>query len=139
MAVTISARQLADQTIFTALKQVLQELNFEYCPIDVELTESCLIENDELALSVIQQFSQLGAQVHLDDLVPATLHFRNWRAFRSTPSNLTTFLFEIRQTTRLESLVRAIVAVAQALNLQVIAEGVESAKEDAFLTKNGIK
>jgi EAL domain-containing protein (putative c-di-GMP-specific phosphodiesterase class I) len=32
----------------------------------------------------------------------------------------------------------AIVAVAQALNLQVIAEGVESAKEDAFLTKNGI-
>ena len=67
VAVNISARQLADQTIFTALKQVLQELNFEYCPIDVELTESCLIENDELALSVIQQFSQLGAQVHLDD------------------------------------------------------------------------
>ncbi|WP_117243863.1 EAL domain-containing protein, partial [Klebsiella pneumoniae] len=67
VAVNISARQLADQTIFTALKQVLQELNFEYCPIDVELTESCLIENDELALSVIQQFSRLGAQVHLDD------------------------------------------------------------------------
>lgn len=67
VAVNISARQLADQTIFTALKQVLRELNFEYCPIDVELTESCLIENDELALSVIQQFSQLGAQVHLDD------------------------------------------------------------------------
>lgn len=37
-----------------------------------------------------------------------------------------------------QSLVRAIVAVAQALNLQVIAEGVESAKEDAFLTKNGV-
>ena len=37
-----------------------------------------------------------------------------------------------------QSLVRAIVAVAQALNLQVIAEGVESKKEDAFLTKNGI-
>ncbi len=61
VAVNISARQLADQTIFTALKQVLRELNFEYCPIDVELTESCLIENDELALSVIQQFSRLGA------------------------------------------------------------------------------
>lgn len=95
VAVNISARQLADQTIFTALKQVLQELNFEYCPIDVELTESCLIENDELALSVIQQFSRLGAQVHLDDFGTATLHFRNWRAFRSMPSNLTRFLFGI--------------------------------------------
>lgn len=94
VAVNISARQLADQTIFTALKQVLQELNFEYCPIDVELTESCLIENDELALSVIQQFSQLGACIWTI-LVPATLHFRNWRAFRSMRLNLTRFLFEI--------------------------------------------
>lgn len=37
-----------------------------------------------------------------------------------------------------QSLVRAIVAVAQALNLQVIAEGVENKKEDAFLIKNGV-
>lgn len=67
VAVNISARQLADQTIFTYLKQVLHELDFEYCPIDVELTERCLLENEALALSVIQQFSRLGAQVHLDD------------------------------------------------------------------------
>lgn len=64
VAVNISARQLADQTIFTYLKQVLHELDFEYCPIDVELTERCLLENEALALSVIQQFSRLGAQVH---------------------------------------------------------------------------
>ncbi|MGU0015645.1 EAL domain-containing protein [Escherichia coli] len=113
VAVNISARQLADQTIFTALKQVLQELNFEYCPIDVELTESCLIENDELALSVIQQFSQLGAQVHLDDFGTGYLHFRNWRAFQSMPSNLTRFLFEIFTNNLSRSHWSAIVAVAQ--------------------------
>lgn len=45
VAVNFSARQLADQTLFTALKQVLHEPNFDYCPIDVELTESCLIKN----------------------------------------------------------------------------------------------
>ena len=44
VAVNVSARQLADQTIFSDLKQALKDLNFEYCPIDVELTESCLIE-----------------------------------------------------------------------------------------------
>jgi|GEM_PF-2809526 len=69
VAVNIPPRQLADQTIFSDLKQALRDLDFEYCP---------------------------------------------------------------------KSLVRAIVAVAQALNLQVIAEGVESAKEDAFLIKNGV-
>ncbi len=55
------------------------------------------------------------------------------------PSNLTrVFVRDIHKQPVSQSLVRAIVAVARALNLQVIAEGVESAKEDAFLTKNGI-
>jgi EAL domain-containing protein (putative c-di-GMP-specific phosphodiesterase class I) len=40
---------------------------FEQCPIDIELTESCLIDNAEQALEVIEQFRSLGAQIHLDD------------------------------------------------------------------------
>ena len=136
VAVNISARQLAHQTIFTALKQ---ELNFEYCPIDVELTESCLIENDELALSVIQQFSQLGAQVHLDDFGTGYSSLSQLARFPIDAIKLDqVFVRDIHKQPVSQSLVRAIVAVAQALNLQVIAEGVESAKEDAFLTKNGI-
>lgn len=139
VAVNISARQLADQTIFTDLKQVLQELKFEYCPIDVELTESCLIENDELALSVIQQFSQLGAQVHLDDFGTGYSSLSQLARFPIDAIKLDQiFVRDIHKQPVSQSLVRAIVAVAQALNLQVIAEGVESAKEDAFLTKNGI-
>lgn len=89
VAVNVSARQLADQTIFSDLKQALKDLNFEYCPIDVELTESCLIENEELALSVIQQFSRLGAQIHLDDFGTGYSSCRNWRASLSMPLSLT--------------------------------------------------
>lgn len=139
VAVNISARQLADQTIFTDLKQVLNKLNFEYCPIDVELTESCLIENEELALSVIQQFSQLGAQIHLDDFGTGYSSLSQLARFPIDAIKLDhTFVKDIHKQSISQSLVRAIVAVAQALNLQVIAEGVESTKEDAFLTKNGI-
>lgn len=139
VAVNISARQLADQTIFTDLRQVLHELNFEYCPIDVELTESCLIENETLALSVIEQFSQLGAQVHLDDFGTGYSSLSQLTRFPIDAIKLDhMFVRDIHKKTASQSMVRAIVAVAQALNLQVIAEGVESAKEDAFLTKNGI-
>lgn len=139
VAVNISARQLADQTIFTDLKQVLHELNFEYCPIDVELTESCLIENEELALSVIQQFSRLGAQVHLDDFGTGYSSLSQLARFPIDAIKLDqVFVRDIHKNSVSQSMVRAIVAVAQALNLQVIAEGVESAKEDAFLTKNGV-
>jgi cyclic di-GMP phosphodiesterase Gmr len=80
VAVNVSARQLADQTLFTDLKQVLHELDFEYCPIDVELTESSLIENEQLALSVIQQFSQMGRKSIWMILVPVIRHCLNWPA-----------------------------------------------------------
>lgn len=139
VAVNVSARQLADQTLFTDLKQVLHDLNFEYCPIDVELTESSLIENEQLALSVIQQFSQLGAQIHLDDFGTGYSSLSQLARFPLDAIKLDqTFVRDIHKQSISQSLVRAIVAVAQALNLQVIAEGVESAKEDAFLTKNGV-
>lgn len=139
VAVNVSARQLADQTIFSDLKQALKDLNFEYCPIDVELTESCLIENEDLALSVIQQFSQLGAQIHLDDFGTGYSSLSQLARFPIDAIKLDqSFVRDIHKQSISQSLVRAIVAVAQALNLQVIAEGVESAKEDAFLTKNGV-
>ena len=139
VAVNVSARQLADQTIFSDLKQALKDLHFEYCPIDVELTESCLIENEELALSVIQQFSQLGAQIHLDDFGTGYSSLSQLARVPIDAIKLDqVFVRDIHKQSISQSLVRAIVAVAQALNLQVIAEGVESAKEDAFLTKNGV-
>jgi c-di-GMP phosphodiesterase Gmr len=139
VAVNVSARQLADQTIFSDLKQALRDLKFEYCPIDVELTESCLIENEELAHSVIQQFSALGAQVHLDDFGTGYSSLSQLARFPIDAIKLDqVFVRDVHKQSVAQSLVRAIVAVAQALNLQVIAEGVESAKEDAFLTKNGV-
>lgn len=139
VAVNVSARQLSDQTIFSDLKQALKDLNFEYCPIDVELTESCLIENEELALSVIRQFSRLGSQIHLDDFGTGYSSLSQLARFPIDAIKLDqSFVRDIHKQSISQSLVRAIVAVAQALNLQVIAEGVESAKEDAFLTKNGV-
>ena len=139
VAVNLSARQLADQTLFNDLKQALSDLHFEYSPIDVELTESCLIENEEVALSVIEQFSALGAQVHLDDFGTGYSSLSQLARFPIDAIKLDqSFVRDVHKQPVSQSLVRAIVAVAQALNLQVIAEGVESAKEDAFLTKNGV-
>jgi len=139
VAVNISARQLADQTLCSDLQQALKDLHFEYSPIDVELTERCLIENEELALSVIEQFSALGAQVHLDDFGTGYSSLSQLARFPIDAIKLDhSFVRDVHKQSVSQSLVRAIVAVAQALNLQVIAEGVESAKEDAFLTKNGV-
>lgn len=139
VAVNLSARQLADQTLLNDLRQALSDLDFEYSPIDVELTESCLIENEEVALAVIEQFSALGAQVHLDDFGTGYSSLSQLARIPIDAIKLDqSFVRDVHKQSVSQSLVRAIVAVAQALNLQVIAEGVESVKEDAFLTKNGV-
>lgn len=139
VAVNLSARQLADQTLFSDFKQALTDLQFEYSPVDVEITESCLIENEALALSVIEHFSALGAQVHLDDFGTGYSSLSQLARLPIDAIKLDqSFVRDVHKQPVSQSLVRAIVAVAQALNLQVIAEGVESAKEDAFLTKNGV-
>lgn len=104
VAVNFSARQLADQTLFTALKQALYDLNFEYCPIDVELTESCLIENDTLALSVIQQFSQLGARFIWMILAPGILRFLNSPGSLLMPLNWIRLSSEISISNRCRNL-----------------------------------
>ncbi|WP_312665628.1 cyclic di-GMP phosphodiesterase, partial [Pantoea sp. CTOTU49201] len=67
VAVNVSAKQLIDQSIYTDLKHALNEAGLTDCPIDIELTESCLIENEAGALMLMKQFQELGAQVHLDD------------------------------------------------------------------------
>lgn len=104
VAVNFSARQLADQTLFTALKQALYDLNFEYCPIDVELTESCLIENDTLALSVIQQFSQLGARFIWMILAQGILRFLNSPGSLLMPLNWIRLSSEISISNRCRNL-----------------------------------
>ncbi|ALB62912.1 RNase II stability modulator [Cronobacter condimenti 1330] len=139
VAVNVSARQLADQTLLSDLRQALADMRFSKSPIDVEITESCLIENAELALSVINEFSTLGAEVHLDDFGTGYSSLSQLARFPLDAIKLDqSFVRDIHKQPVSQSLVRAIVAVAQALDLQVIAEGVESHEEDAFLTQNGV-
>ena len=127
VAVNVSARQLADQTIFSDLKQALKDLDFEYCPIDVELTESCLIENEELALSVIQQFSKLGAQIHLDDFGTG---YASYARLKNVNADLLkidgSFIRNIVSNSLDYQIVASICHLARMKKMRVVAEYVEN-------------
>lgn len=139
VAVNVSARQLIDQSIYTDLKQALHEANITDCPIDIELTESCLIENETEALTLMKQFQELGAQVHLDDFGTG---YSSLSQLARVPINAIkldqSFIRDINKQPVSQSLVRAIVAVAKALDLQVIAEGIETLDEEKFVLKSGV-
>ena len=67
VAVNLSARQLADDSIVNDLLGVLRRHRMAPCLLDFELTESSLIEDENRARALITRLRELGAQVHLDD------------------------------------------------------------------------
>ena len=139
VAVNVSARQLIDQSIYSDLKQALAESDLATSPIDIELTESCLIENEAQALALMKQFQELGAQVHLDDFGTG---YSSLSQLARVPINAIkldqSFIRNVNQQPVSQSLVRAIVAVAKALDLQVIAEGIETRAEEEFIINSGV-
>ncbi|RWR03708.1 RNase II stability modulator [[Pantoea] beijingensis] len=139
VAVNVSARQLIDQSIYSDLKQALQESGIARCPIDIELTESCLIENEQQALALMRQFQELGAEVHLDDFGTG---YSSLSQLARVPINAIkldqSFVRGVDHRTVSQSLVRAIVAVAKALELNIIAEGIETTEEEAFVVASGV-
>lgn len=139
VAVNVSAKQLIDQSIYSDLKQALSEAGISECPIDIELTESCLIENEAGALKLMKQFQELGAQVHLDDFGTGYSSLSQLARVPIDAIKLDqSFVRNINKQPVSQSLVRAIVAVAKALDLQVIAEGIETKAEEKFVLTNGV-
>jgi cyclic di-GMP phosphodiesterase Gmr len=139
VAVNVSAKQLIDQSIYTDLKHALNEASITDCPIDIELTESCLIENEAGALMLMKQFQELGAQVHLDDFGTGYSSLSQLARVPIDAIKLDqSFVRNINKQPVAQSLVRAIVAVAKALKLQVIAEGIETKAEEKFVMANGV-
>lgn len=139
VAVNVSARQLLDQSIYNDLKEALQQNGISVSPIDIELTESCLIENEQQALRLMNQFRELGAEVHLDDFGTGYSSLSQLARVPIDAIKLDqSFVRSVNERPVSQSLVHAIVAVAKALHLRVIAEGVETELEEQFLLENGV-
>ncbi|TKC92474.1 cyclic di-GMP phosphodiesterase [Trinickia terrae] len=139
IAVNVSPRQLVDTAITAHFEEALRKARLARCTLDIELTESCLIENEAAAISLIKEFRKLGAEVHLDDFGSgysslsqlARIPFDAIKLDRS-------FITAIDVNPRSQVVVRSMVAVAQELNVEVLAEGVETPAEEDFLKAAGV-
>jgi c-di-GMP phosphodiesterase Gmr len=139
VAINVSARQLSDTAIVHDLTGALETAGLDPCLLDLELTESCLIEDEEMALGLITQFRELGAQVHLDDFGTGYSSLSQLARIPLDKIKLDrSFVRGINTNPKSQALVRSMVAVAQALNYGVVAEGVETSAEEEFIRKVGI-
>ena len=124
VAVNLSARQLADDSIVNDLLGVLRRHRMAPCLLDFELTESSLIEDENRARALITRLRELGAQVHLDDFGTGYSSLAQLARIPLDAIKLDkSFVRGVNFNPVSQSLVRAIVAAAEALAFRVIAEG----------------
>ncbi|MFM0209331.1 cyclic di-GMP phosphodiesterase [Paraburkholderia sediminicola] len=139
IAINVSARQLADTAVVQHFSDALQRADLDPCLIDLELTESCLIENEAAAIDLIKQFRQLGAQVHLDDFGTG---YSSLSQLGRIPLDVIkldrSFVRAINNDTKAQALVRSMVVIAQELNFEVVAEGIETESEELFMKGLGV-
>lgn len=140
VAVNLSARQLSSSTLIQDFSEALRQSDQTRSLLDIELTESCLIHDEAAALKLIQQFRELGAEVHLDDFGTGYSSLSQIARLPLDAIKLDrSFVKSVDENVTSQALVRSMVVVAQELKFKVIAEGVETAGEAEFLKDVGVE
>jgi diguanylate cyclase (GGDEF)-like protein len=130
MAVNISARQLQDQAFADTVIRALRETDLEPEYLELELTESSIMQNVELAANVLSRLKAMGIYCSIDDFGTG---FSSLASLKRLPINALkidkSFVSEAPSEPDDAALVLAIITLAHNLRLKVIAEGVETEEQ----------
>ncbi len=135
LAVNISGLQLQTENFVSRVENIVKKSGFPIEKLELEITESILLENPEKIIDVLARLRRIGVKIALDDFGTG---FSSLSYLKQLPLDYLkidrTFVNEINSgDTRL---LKAIIAMAKSLNLRTIAEGVESLEHVSFLRKN---
>jgi len=138
MAINISPRQLQSCDLASQVEQALKKYSLRADCLELEITESMIMDNIELTHKQLRSLQELGATIAIDDF--GTGH-SSLGYLKSLPLDILkidrTFVMDITEENNDQEIVSAIIAMAHKLNLKVVAEGVETPAHQIMLTQNG--
>jgi diguanylate cyclase (GGDEF)-like protein len=138
MAVNLSFRQFQDSQLLATLSRLISERGVDARWLEFELTETAVMRRNDQVKQTMDALSQLGVRFSLDDFGTG---FSSFVHLNNLPIALLkidkSFVGEMETREENRKLVHAMVHLAHNLNLQVVAEGVETAEQLAFLRSYG--
>ena len=138
MAVNVSAMQFRNEKFLEDLFAILDETGLEPRYLELELTESVLMQRADLAGPALRTLKERGIQVALDDFGTG---YSSLSYLRKLPVDTLkidqSFIRQISAAGEDTTLVTAVIGIAQGLKLRVVAEGVETQEEAEFLRVHG--
>jgi diguanylate cyclase (GGDEF)-like protein len=140
ISVNISAIQLEEEYFVELIQGIIDEFNFEPAKMRLELTEGVLIKNTQKALLKIQELTVMGLTFSLDDFGTG---YSSLSYFKQLPLHELkidkSFVQDIMSDINDRNIVQTIIAFGNQLDLDVIAEGVETKEQYEMLLSLGCK
>jgi EAL domain-containing protein (putative c-di-GMP-specific phosphodiesterase class I) len=138
VAVNLSPRQFNDPKLAQMVAQVLQETGLPPSLLEIEVTETVAMTHSDAALSTLKKLKQLGVSIAIDDFGTGYSSLAYLKRFPVDKVKIDrTFVAEAPIDHDQAAIVSAIVALAHALQIKVIGEGVESEQQRDLLRRVG--
>ena len=138
ISVNLSPHQLKRQDIVALTKETLEETQVEPKHLELELTESALMDDIEKSITILEQLKQMGIKLSIDDFGTG---YSSMMYLKSLPVDTLkidrSFVNDVSTDDSDGAIVKAIISLAQTLSLSTVAEGVETDKQLHFLEKSG--
>src|SRR5271167_3209251 len=134
MAVNISAVELRDENFLTGVFTILEDTGLDPRSLELELTESVLMKHAESTEAILKTLRAKGVQLAVDDFGTGYSSLSYLRKFSVDALKIDqSFVRQITTTPDEPTIVTAVISMGRSLKLRVVAEGVETAQELAFL------
>ncbi|EKT4481884.1 EAL domain-containing protein [Pseudomonas putida] len=138
MAVNLSAIQFCHAGLVESVARALQENGLPANCLTLEITETTAMHDADASLTVLQRLSDMGVDLSIDDFGTG---YSSLMYLKRLPANELKidrgFVRDLEQDSDDAAIVSAIVALGQALGLRIVAEGVETDRQQDFLTRLG--
>ena len=134
VAVNVSAVQIHNANFAHAIHEILFETGLAAARLELEITETALIRDLNRALATLRRIKILGVRIAMDDFGTGYSSLSNLRAFPFDKIKIDgSFIKSVNVNDQGAAIVRSVLGLGRALNLHVLAEGVETSAELDFL------
>jgi EAL domain-containing protein (putative c-di-GMP-specific phosphodiesterase class I) len=140
MSVNLSGKQVAEPDLVAQIQQILEETHIDARHLKLEITESVVMENAELAAQFFKRLKALGVQLSIDDFGTGYSSLGYLHRFPLDTLKIDrSFVGRIGEAAENIEIVRTIVSLADNMGMDVVAEGVETLGQLAQLRKLNCK
>lgn len=134
IAVNLSARQFQQQNLARLIAQVLLETGLEARYLEIEITESIAMQDLFQTVSILKELQAIGVHISIDDFGTGYSSLATLKRFPLHTLKVDReFVKDLTTNSKDAAVIQAIVALAHGLNLEVVAEGVETLEQWNFL------